>query len=638
MESEIPTEWSVALEQDIVRDNIPVCSSLWSVSAPDLWSAPELLEAPATEQAALLTGPDASTNMVSSETEDQEVQTEDWTEEKGSNTNDDWESVMHSVDEYSTVLAKQFESLVKQDSAEQTEHELLLESLRKTRDEKIRQHQSLLGKIGNVHEKLELNSSKITRKNFMAKVEELTAEKERLLEAKKKLVQDLEDADRKLKQLIEEQNNERLTWEQEISELQAERERLSKQVEETCQITLNDEIAALESQRQMAITLVEDWIAEAERYLGTLRLDPSPQQAQQRLEWEKNVVMVRSSLTRLQNMYNENLSLLQNGQPLETLPTVFLPSLPNVPTIDLFMSPLRNSVQMQYYGSPASLPEFHLAGASTHRVTPPLSTVSSQNLSTRTRTSTSHTASGPTPHLTMPTALPPQHFRMPTGPTGPLPHPSAHTHTITPASTYSTTGPTQASMATTPVTVPKTTSHTAAVRPLPVTANPSPLTVMSNPPPAGKLDKLLERLGAQFPQSTRTQLMGVLQQIKSERGTMAGLSMDEVIQQVSQRLAQSERPAPGLIAPPPGSRLYSGPQGPAQRLSVQSQFRHPNSPVFQPRPPQAPLVRKLCLMCQNHVEPGTQYNTNCTHTLHKECISVWLKSSKDHSCPFCPSK
>lgn len=36
--------------------------------------------------------------------------------------------------------------------------------------------------------------------------------------------------------------------------------------------------------------------------------------------------------------------------------------------------------------------------------------------------------------------------------------------------------------------------------------------------------------------------MGVLQQVKSERGTMAGMSIEDIRQQVEQRLAQNERP------------------------------------------------------------------------------------------------
>ncbi|XP_036435994.1 LOW QUALITY PROTEIN: RING finger protein 214 [Colossoma macropomum] len=645
MESDAQTEWSSALEDDLAAGDIPVCASLWSVPAPaTLWSVPGVVGAPVAEQDASLGCYELATMP---EANDQDTQTEDWTEEKGSNTTDDWVTVMHSIDEYSSRLELQYESLLKQEDTDQAEHTLLLESLKKTRDETKRQHQILLDKIESLQVKLELNSSKTTRKNFSTKLEELTAERDRLAEGKRRLTQELEEADRKLKQLTEEQNNEKLSWEQEIADLQEEKERLSKQVEEANQMALKDEIEALESQRLLAIAHVEDWQAEAERYLGKLRMEHSPQHGRQRMEWEKNVVMVRNSLTKLQNMYNENIKLLQNGQQLDSLPPVSLPSLPVVPTIELFMSPLRNSVQMPYYGGPmVRIPppsEFHLGGAPAHRVTPPLSHSSSQSHSAPIMTSSSHVVR-PRPQLTMPTSLPPQpSFRMPVMPSA-HPPPSTHTlpHTITPAGSYSGPGPAH---------VPHSSNshccfhgNSSGSR----FASPgSSRTAACDPPSCPRPKRLpthrLERLERQFPQCTRTQLMSVLQQIKSERGTMAGMSIDEVMQQVSQRLAQNDRPPPGPIAPPTGSRVFAGPPGLVQRPSVQPlavrpPIRASSAPVFQPRPSQAPPVRKLCLMCQNHVEPGTQYNTNCLHTLHKECISVWLKSSKDHSCPFCPSK
>lgn len=40
----------------------------------------------------------------------------------------------------------------------------------------------------------------------------------------------------------------------------------------------------------------------------------------------------------------------------------------------------------------------------------------------------------------------------------------------------------------------------------------------------------------------RDQLTRVLQQIKSERGTMAGMSIDDLTQQVALRLAQNQKP------------------------------------------------------------------------------------------------
>ncbi|XP_072531680.1 RING finger protein 214 isoform X2 [Salminus brasiliensis] len=662
MESEVQTDWSLSLEDDLVAGNIPVCASLWAAPAPaaTLWAVPGHVrgQSPVADQEALLFGHEFDIMPTNTETKDFDIQTEDWTEEKASGTNDDWESAMHTINEYSARLAQQYESLVRQGDADETEHALHVESLKKMRDEKQQNYQLLISKIESLHVKLDLNSSKTTRKNFTVKLEELTTEKERLAEGKKRLAQEFEEADRKLKLLIEEQNNDKVSWEQEIADLQTEHERLSKQVEEASQIALKDEIAVLESERELAISQIEDWIAEAEKYIGTLW---SPQHARQRHEWEKNILIVRNSLSSLQNTYNENLKLLQNGQQLDSLPPVSLPPLPNVPSIELFMSAPRNSMHVPYYSSPmiripppTTLPEFPPGSVPIHRPTSPLPTVSSQSLPAPTVAASSY-AAGPKPKLTMPTVFPSHlSFRMPTMPavpSMPLPHTSPHAHsmyglphTIAPTSTYGATGPAHVSMAMTHAAAPMATAAlpqgTLSFAPI---RNASPQTVPSNPPPAGKLDKVLERLGTHFPQCTRTQLTGVLQQIKSERGTMAGLSMDEVIQQVSQKLAQNDRPAPGPIAPPSGSRGFAALPRPIQRTVVQPHpmrppFQAPSVSVFQPKPSQAPPIRKLCLMCQNHVEPGTQYNTNCPHTLHKECISVWLQSSKDHSCPFCPSK
>lgn len=40
----------------------------------------------------------------------------------------------------------------------------------------------------------------------------------------------------------------------------------------------------------------------------------------------------------------------------------------------------------------------------------------------------------------------------------------------------------------------------------------------------------------------RSQIVTVLQQVKSERGTVAGMSIEEIKQQVEQKLAQNQRP------------------------------------------------------------------------------------------------
>ncbi|XP_062844431.1 RING finger protein 214 [Trichomycterus rosablanca] len=521
------------------------------------------------------------------ETVEQNVQTDDWTEEKGVVTDEDWQHIMRSVKEQSVELAAECESLEKQQAADEAEHKACIENLEKMRDEEKQQHKDLINKIELVREKLELNNNKSMRKNFTTKIEELTTEKERHRKANNKLAQELEEAERKLMKLTEEQQNEKLSWEKEIDDLQHEKDRVSRLAEEANQAALKDEIALVESQRELAMSEIDDWISDAEKYLSSLRLDPS-QNHRHRIEWEKNVALVRTSVPKLQVTYSEDIKTLQKGQQLGSLPKVDLPLLPPVPVIPLTSFPPQLNPLIR---PPVVLPPQFLLP---HRITPPPHPVIlSQN---------------PPPFL----SYPPEHNMH-------RPRPAVPATTRPPPMPYAHS------------TLPYPTPAAPAPNPGPVTPPPS------NPQPAGKLDKLLEKLGAQFPQCTRPQLMQVLQQIKSERGTMAGMSIDDIKQQMEQKLAQNERPALGPIAPPAGSRHFSAaPQrGPVQSPPVQAPAPHVfPSRASQPTPP----VRKLCLMCQNLVEPGTQYNTNCPHTLHKECISVWLQTSKNNSCPFCSSK
>ncbi|XP_039514765.1 RING finger protein 214-like [Pimephales promelas] len=665
MESEIHTEWSSALDEDLLQDPVsavnPPDPSPWSSSAGP-WSTESSLPTVFSQYEEH----DYSTFTPSNEAQSQTVQTEDWTEERSTNTNEDWEADIRALEDCSIDLNEQYEALVKQHTAEQEEHNINVQSLEKTRDERNHQYQGFIEKIESLQIKLELNSSKTTRKNFMVKRQELTAEKDRMEEEKTRLAQELEDTEKKLKMLIEEQSQEKLSWEQEIADLRVEMETLCRQAEQASQTVLQDEIAALEMQKELALSQVEDWIVDAEKYLNFLRINPSQQHLHQQQKWEHNVAMVRSSLVGLKNKFNENHQLLQRGEQLDSLPSVPLPLLPAVPTLEMIISPLQNPASHPIFNSgppttttspPIVHPQFHPSVTPPQRATPPLSAPSPQNTAYVPVTIGPQSSHAPNIYVPMTTHAAPQIAMQAIcrpqmsshAPVMPDPHIHPQTHVGVSGVSLA---PSVASAGTFPllsnnhggsfhpqaaVRLPQTFMQTMSTR------NPSPQPLPSNPAPAGKLDKLLERLGSHFPQCTRDQLTRVLQQIKSERGTMAGMSMDDLTQQVALRLAQNQRPPPGPIAPPSGARAFPASVGPIQRPIAQPphpmrpHFRPPVAQVFHTRPPQSSM-RKFCLMCQNLVDPGSQYNINCSHIMHKECVSVWLKTSKNNSCPFCPSK
>ncbi|KAJ7995980.1 hypothetical protein DPEC_G00232320 [Dallia pectoralis] len=578
-------DWGSALEEDLARETSTTGTSEqqynpWSkLSNP--WSEPSYTSGSIGEPDTLAAG-DGHHVVHPNKQEEQGVQTDAWRGDRDVNTDQDWESLMRSVDEYSTQLAQQFEELMKQQHQEEAEHSSQVSSLVQKKDDGVHQQQALLDKIESIRVKLQLNCCKTTRKNFAVKKQELNTEKIKMEEERIRLSQELEETTRKLALLIEEQNQEKLTWEQELAELNTEMESLQKDSEQVTQQAKRDEIAALEIQRDVTLAEVEDWLNEADRYINTLRLDLSQQHMQQRLEWEQNVAVVHSSLSGLKTQFKDHLLMLQQGQLMENLPGITLPLLPQVPTVDLLMSSLMYS---------APHPPFAPFQMGPPNITP----------------------------------FPPQQH-----------HPPAFTtpNRMTPPLAPST--PPASALPTNPTPPPGSQPSMASAQPLP----------SSNPLGAGKLDNLLKRLGGSFPQCTRTQLMSVLQQIKTSRGTMAGMSMDEVTQQVALRLAQNEKPAPGPIRPPPAFRGAPGPQGPIQRPPgpIQRPTNPPQRPavaqVFQTRPqqPVAASNRKPCLMCQNHVDADSQHPLTCAHTVHKDCISVWLQSSKDNSCPFCPNK
>lgn len=525
----------------------------------------------------------------------QAVQTDSTTQELGVNTEPDWENQVAAMLEYSSSLTEQHDNLMKKRGDQEGTHKKHKQQLQKKKEETTRQHQALLEKLESLRVKLQLNNSMATRKNFLKKKQEMTSEKSRAEDERNRLAKELDESESKLVALTEEQSEEQCRWQEELEELRQEMEQVRKEAQEAELQALQDEITAVEKQRDVAMACIEAWLSQVRQYLNTLRVEFPQKYPAERREWEKKEDVVRRNQAELQSRFQEVLLLLQQGQELESLPRINVPTLPQIPTADLRFHQMMQSMIRPHFMPPPPPP------IPVQRPFPPQRHPHYHQPPHRPQYRNHYPHHQPPPDHYFP---PPSHYH----PQHPL-KPSFH-------------APTRPVMRVTP----------PPVQPVhPVVPSPPPPTAVATPAatsaPVGKLDKVLEKLRTRFPQCDRAQLTSLLQQVKSSRGTLAGMSMEEVIEQVGLRLAQKERSAPGPISRPTAPGPIQRPTLPLQRAGAAA-----------PSGGQAVVARKLCLMCQNHVDPESRYPLSCSHTIHRDCIQVWLQSSKNNSCPFCPGK
>ncbi|XP_041854840.1 LOW QUALITY PROTEIN: RING finger protein 214-like [Melanotaenia boesemani] len=533
---------------------------------------------------------------------DQAVQTDNNTSESGVNTQPDWEDQVAAMFELSSSLREEYERLVRKQEEEAEVQEKHKQQLQKRKEDATRQHQALLEKLESLRVKLQLNNCKATRKNFQSKKQEMSSEKSRAEEERNRLAKESEEGERKLAALTEEQSEEQSRWQEELEELKQEMERVRKEAQEAQLQALKDEITAVEKQRDNAMSRIEAWLKEVAQYLNALRVEFPQQYHDEQVKWEKKEGLVRKTKAELQNRFQDVLQQLQQGRELESLPRINVPSLPQVP-----MAELRFNQVMQSLAPPPFMPP-----------SPPPNQVNQPLPPQR------H------PHYYMPRHRhPPPHPHNPQyrGSFLPQHHPLPQLFNIPPPSLHFQ--PVQFQPHVRPpvkVTPPPSLSPSPPVHPV-VPSPPPPAAPAAAPSAsAGKLDKVLEKLGTRFPQCNKAQLTSLLQQVKSSRGTLAGMSMEDVVEQVGFKLAQAERSAPGPIQRPLPLGPIQRPTPPLQRATAAAG----GGP--------ASAARKLCLMCQNHVDPESRHQLSCSHTIHKDCIQMWLQSSKNNSCPFCPGK
>ncbi|KAK1135391.1 RING finger protein 214 [Acipenser oxyrinchus oxyrinchus] len=523
------------------------------------------------------------------QTEEREVQTDFQTAETGVNTDQVIGKYMEEVMSESQVLRERYQEVLDKQTQAEKQQQLKTRVLQELREERLRVYQRTLEQVQELIGKRDENRRKFEKENkeCSQKEQEMKNEIDRLEEELKRLLRKQEEEEVRVELLIGEQTVERECWERELAELRSQLTEQNPRIEEETRRALNTEVAVLECQRENMLAQTEEWLTEAEQHLQNLRLGPgSTDNLQQRHEWDTQIGRVRIEMGSVQNQYNGHIQLVRNGAKLKSLPSIPVPSLPAVPMALPPPPVFRPPVSM---AMPGGMPHYYMPPPALRQSAPPVSMV-------------------------MPFTAP-QH----PPPAAAMPTQSIPTATVT--------------------------SQTAAQPsgiPSPLPSNPQP----ASSKPAGKLEVLLEKLQSRFPQCTRyyslspsplsePQLTSVLQQIKTSRGTMAGLSVEELTQQVAQTLAerQRQRQSLGPIGPP---STGAGPFPTSVPQAYHPAPRMPSVPARQPTAPQ-PVNRKLCLMCQNVVEPGNLHPMSCSHTVHKECIKVWVQSSKNSGCPFCPS-
>uniref|UniRef100_A0A673VA15 Ring finger protein 214 n=1 Tax=Suricata suricatta TaxID=37032 RepID=A0A673VA15_SURSU len=328
---------------------------------------------------------------------------------------------------------------------------------------------------------------------------------------------------------------------------------------------------------------------ETERAWKAESTPPTLETVRSKQEWETRLNGVRMMKKNVRDQFNSHIQLVRSGAKLSSLPQIPTPTLPPPPSETDFMLQV-------FQPSPALAPRMPF---SIGQVAVPMVMPSADPRS-----------------LSFPVLSPA--LSQPGQPSPPLPG----SHGRSSPGLASLVGPHG------PHTPPA-----ASIPPPPGLGGVKASPEAPRPQPVDKLEKILEKLLTRFPQCNKAQMTNILQQIKTARTTMAGLTMEELIQLVAARLAEHERVA---ASTQPLGRIRA--LFPAPLTQISSPVFLPSAQVSYPgRNSHAPAACKLCLMCQKLVQPSELHPMACSHVLHKECIKFWAQTNTNDTCPFCPT-
>ncbi|XP_064380257.1 RING finger protein 214 [Dromaius novaehollandiae] len=522
------------------------------------------------------------------------VQTDFRTADADVNTDQDIERNLDKMMSERALLKERYQEVLDKQRQVENQLQVQLKQLQQRREEEMKNHQEILKAIQDVTIKREETKKKMEKekKEFLQKEQDLKAEIEKLCEKGRRLLKEQEEKENKIASLIAEQSDEKQLWEMELDKLKNQHNEINRNILEETERAWKAEILSLESRKELLVLKLEEAEKEAELHLTYLKsAPPTLETMRPKQEWEMRLNRIRMTKESVRDQFNDHIQMVRNGTKLSSLPQIPTPTLPPPPSETDFM-----------------LTAFQPNPSLTPRLPFPI---------------------GPVPvPMVMPSADPralsfpllnPAISR-PNQPSPPLPASQGRNSPVV-ASLIGTHSPHM--------------TPAASIPPPPGLGGVKVTPEFHMPQPADKLEKLLEKLLTRFPQCTKAQLTNILQQIKTARRTMAGLTMEELIQLVAAKLAeQHERAAVGAQ---PLSRIRAPMfSAPLPQIST-PMFLPPAQVAYPGTASHTPAACKLCLMCQKLVQPGDLHPMACSHVLHKECIKFWAQTNTNDTCPFCPS-
>ncbi|KAK1336386.1 hypothetical protein QTO34_004192 [Cnephaeus nilssonii] len=497
------------------------------------------------------------------------VQTDFKTADSEVNTDQDIEKNLDKMMTERTLLKERYQEVLDKQRQVENQLQVQLKQLQQRREEEMKNHQEILKAIQDVTIKREETKKKI--------------EKE-----KKEFLQKEQDLKAEIEKLCEKGRRE--VWEMELDRLKNQDGEINQNIMEETERAWKAEILSLESRKELLVLKLEEAEKEAELHLTYLKsTPPTLDTVRSKQEWETRLNGVRMMKKNVRDQFNSHIQLVRNGAKLSSLPQIPTPTLPPPPS-EVRRQVLGVSAQSLFGSSDALL---HWAGHNAHGY-----------------------AQCRSPFLVFPNPEPA--LSQPNQPSPPLPG-SHGRNSPGLGSLVGSHGPHM--------------PPAASIPPPPGLGGVKASTETPRPQPVDKLEKILEKLLARFPQCNKAQMTNILQQIKTARTTMAGLTMEELIQLVAARLAEHERVA---ASTQPLGRIRA--LFPAPLAQINTPMFLPSAQVSYPgRSSHAPATCKLCLMCQKLVQPSELHPMACTHVLHKECIKFWAQTNTNDTCPFCPT-